>query len=251
MAASLSTLTVRMLGAADEEIPAYFAGPADGGTRAGVVVIHDLFGYDVVALRTVVRLASLGYDVICPNLFWREAPGASPRQAASIATLNGGVPDERAIGDVAGARAYLRALPSSNGKVGIVGFGAGAREAVLAACRIEFDAAVDCYGQFIVGTPPDGAFPFSTRSIVAELPKLGAPLLGLFGAEDTYPSRAHVAELDEILDEEGKPHEFHSYGHTAHAFMSPEKASYRVSAANDAWERIAAFLGRHLEAATR
>jgi hypothetical protein len=38
------------------------------------------------------------------------------------------------------------------------------------------------------------------------LPRLRAPLLGLFGKEDSNPSPEHVAELDEILTADNKPH---------------------------------------------
>jgi carboxymethylenebutenolidase len=243
---SLGTQTVRIVGHAGAEIEAYVARPDRTGSRAGIVVVHGMFGYDAGAIESVVRLAWLGYDAVCPNLFWREAPGVSPRDASDIARLNGGVPDERAIDDIAGARNYLRSLTASNGRTGIIGFGVGGREAVLAACHVDFDAAVECYGEFIVGEPPDGVFPFQTSSIVGDLPKLRAPLLGLFGKDDTYPTSAQVAELAEILDEEDKPHEFHSYDHAGHGFMSPDHASYRVSVANDAWKRITAFLGRYL-----
>jgi carboxymethylenebutenolidase len=213
-----------------------------------MVVVHGMFGYDSAAIESVIRLAWLGYDAVCPNLFWRDAPGASPRDGSDIARLSGGLADERVIADLAGARGYLHSLAASNGRAGIIGFGAGAREAVMAACHVDFDAAVECYGEFIVGKPPDGLFPFQTTSIVGHLPKLRAPLLGLFGNDDQYPSRGQVAELDEILDEEHKPHEFHSYEHAGHGFMSPDHATYRVSVANDAWERITAFLSRHLGA---
>ena len=248
---SLSTQTVLINGHGRDEIEAFVVRPAGESRRPGVVVVHDLLGYDSPTIASAVRFASLGYDTVCPNLFWREAPGAGPVEASNIARLNGGVPDERAIGDLAGALSYLRSLPTSRGRIGIVGFGAGAREAVLAACRLDFDAAVDCYGEFVVGSPPDGMFPFQTTSLIGELPKLRAPLLGVFGKEDEYPSGAHVAELDEILCEEDKPHEFHTYDRAAHAFMSPDHASYRVAAANDAWERIATFFDRHLGGDTR
>jgi carboxymethylenebutenolidase len=243
---SLNTRTVLMQGYGGDEVEAYLACPASNRTRAGVIVIHPVFGYSRATIGSVVRLAWLGYDTICPNLFWREAPGAAPCAASAMARLNGGVPDDRVIGDVEGARSYLRSLPSSNGKVGIVGFGAGAREAVLAACNVDFDAAVDCYGEFIVGPQPDGMFPIQTASIVEHLPKLRAPLLGLFGKEDTSPDREQVAELAQILDEEDKPHEFHSYDHAGHGFLSLDHATYRPYAANDAWDRIAAFLALHL-----
>jgi carboxymethylenebutenolidase len=57
------------------------------------------------------------------------------------------VPDEWLIEDVAAATDYLRSLTTSNGRVGVIGYGAGGRQAVLAARNVDFDAAVDCYGE--------------------------------------------------------------------------------------------------------
>ena len=78
------------------------------------------------------------------------------------------------------------------------------------------------------------------------LPDLSCPLLGLFGNDDAYPSPAEVAELDRILTELGKEHEFHRYDGAGHAFFASWRPSYRVDAAVDGWERIRAFFGRHL-----
>ena len=109
----------------------------------------------------------------------------------------GGVPDERLVGDVGGAAAYLRAMPNSNGKVGVIGYCSGGRQSFLAACSLPLDAAVDCYGAFIVGTPPEG-MPLKVGPIVDRPPNLSCPLLGLFGAEDDqYPSPEQVAELEQ------------------------------------------------------
>jgi carboxymethylenebutenolidase len=78
------------------------------------------------------------------------------------------------------------------------------------------------------------------------LGELRCPLLGLFGAEDKYPSPEHVAELDQILTEAGKPHEFHSYDGAGHAFFATDRPSYRPEAAKDGWQRIWAFFDQHL-----
>jgi hypothetical protein len=45
------------------------------------------------------------------------------------------------------------------------------------------------------------------------LPRLRAPLLGLFGKQDSYPGPEQVAELDQILVAHHLAHEFHSYCH--------------------------------------
>src|SRR5439155_18649902 len=132
-----------------------------------------------------------------------------PDDASAAVRAAGGVPDDRLVGDVAGAAAYLRALPSSNGKVGVIGYCSGGRQSVLAACRLDLDAVVDCYGAYVTGTPRPGAS--LRKNLVDLLPGLRAPMLGLFGAEDSAPSPAHVAELDEILTRLGKSHDFHTY----------------------------------------
>lgn len=245
MGDSLSARTVRITGHDGDEVEAYFARPDGDGSRGGVVVIHHMPGYDRATKEITRRFAELGYDAICPNLHWRDAPGAAPDDAAATARANGGVPDQRLIGDVGGAAAHLRALPTSNGKVGAIGYCSGGRQSVLAACHLDLDAAVDCYGAFVIGTPPEG-FPLQVTNLVDQLPNLRPPLLGLFGKEDSYPSPEQVAELDEILTAHAKSHEFHSYDDTGHAFFAVDRPAYRVAAANDGWEKIAAFYATHL-----
>jgi carboxymethylenebutenolidase len=78
------------------------------------------------------------------------------------------------------------------------------------------------------------------------LPDLRCPLLGLFGNEDKYPTREHVDELDKLLTEYGKEHEFHRYDDAGHAFFAVDRPSYRPAAAVDGWQRIQDFFGRHL-----
>lgn len=245
MSDALSAQTVHISGWGDDDVEAYLARPSEQTRRGGVVVIHHMPGYDRATKEIVRRFAELGYDAICPNLYWREAPGAAPDDAAATARASGGVPDERFLGDAAGAAAYLRALESSNGKVGTIGYCSGGRQSVLAACNLDVDAAVDCYGAFVTGTPPEG-YILQVANLVPQLPSLKCPLLGLFGVEDKYPSPAHVDELEQILTANDKDFEFHRYDDAGHAFFATDRPSYRVAAANDGWEKIAGFYGRYL-----
>jgi len=242
---SLSATTITLTGHGDDPVEAYVARPEGDATRGGVVVIHHMPGYDRATKEIVRRFAELGYDAICPNLYFREAPGAAPDDAAATARAIGGVPDERLVGDVAAAAAYLRALPTSNGKAGVIGYCSGGRQSVLAACSTELDAAVDCYGAFVTGTVPPG-FPLKVTNIVGLLPELGAPLLGLFGSLDTHPGPEQVDELEQLLTKYGKDFEFHRYEGAGHAFFATDRPNYNIAAANDGWERIADFFGRHL-----
>jgi carboxymethylenebutenolidase len=237
--------TISIEGAGGDEISAYLAHPLVEASVGSVVVIHHMPGYDQGSKEITRRFATLGYAAICPNLHHRDAPGADPDDAAAASRAAGGVPDDRFLGDINGALSYLRARPGSNGKVGSIGFCSGGRQSVLAACRLPLDAAVDCYGAFVVGTPPEG-FPLQVSPLYDVLADLRCPLLGLFGNEDKYPTPEHVDELDKLLTEHGKEHEFHRYDDAGHAFFSTDRPSYRPAAAVDGWQRITEFYGRHL-----
>jgi carboxymethylenebutenolidase len=241
----LKAETVRIEGAGGDEIEAYRAVPLDEQPRGGVVVIHHMPGYDQATLEVTRRFAAHGYLAICPNLYSREAPGADPDDAAAAARASGGVPDERLVGDVAGAAAHLRGLPSSNGRIGTIGYCSGGRQSFLAAVSLDIDAAVDCYGAFVAGTPPEG-FPLQVGPLVDRTPELRCPLLGLFGADDKYPGPDQVAELEQALVAAGKEYEFHTYEGAGHSFFATDRPAYRPEAAKDGWQRIWDFYGRHL-----
>ena len=245
MSDALLAETIMITGHNGDEIEAYSARALDEAPRGGVVVIHHMPGYDAPTKEIARNFAYHGYNAVVPNLYWREAPGASPDDAAATARANGGVPDERLVGDVAGAMTYLKGLGNSNGKVGVIGYCSGGRQSFLAAVSLDLDAAVDCYGAFIVGEIPAG-MPLKVTPIVDKTPSLSCPLLGLFGEDDSYPSPAQVAELEEALKANGKTYEFHSYPNTGHSFFSVNRPAYRVEAANDGWEKIFAFYGKYL-----
>ncbi|NJC72346.1 dienelactone hydrolase family protein [Planosporangium thailandense] len=239
--------TVTISGHGGDEIEAYLARPLGPGPYGAVVVIHHMPGYDAATKEITRKFAAHGYLAICPNLYSREAPGASPDDAAATARANGGVPDERLVGDVGGAAAYLRGLNSSNGKVGVIGYCSGGRQSFLAACNLDLDAAVDCYGAFVVGTPPEG-YPLQVKPLNDIADRLSCPLLGLFGGEDKYPSPEQTAELDQLLTKLGKEHEFHTYDDAGHAFFAVNRPNYRPEAAVDGWNKVFDFFGRHLSA---
>ncbi len=247
MSDALLAETIRITGHNGDEIEAYSARALDESPRGGVVVIHHMPGYDPQTKEIARNFAYHGYNAVVPNLYWREAPGASPDDAAATARANGGVPDERLVGDVAGGMAYLKGLSNSNGKVGTIGYCSGGRQSFLAAVSLDLDAAVDCYGAFVVGEVPEG-MPLKVGPIVDKTPNLSCPLLGLFGEEDAYPSPAQVTELEEALQAAGKTYEFHSYPNAGHAFFSVNRPAYRVEAANDGWEKIFTVYAKYLSA---
>jgi carboxymethylenebutenolidase len=235
--------TISIEGHNGDEINAYVARPVGAGPFGNVVVIHHMPGWDWPTKEITRRFAANGYLAISPNLHYREAPGASSDDAAAANRAAGGVPDERLVGDVAAAIAWLKAQPGSNGKVGTIGYCSGGRQSFLAACSLPLQAAVDCYGAFVVGDPPPG-LPFSPILHLAK--DLSCPLLGLFGEEDKYPSPDQVDELAAELTKHGKDFEFHSFPDAGHAFFAVNRPSYRVAAAEEGWRYVWSFFGKHL-----
>jgi carboxymethylenebutenolidase len=237
--------TVRFAGHRGDEIPGYLARPLGDGPYPGVVVIHHMPGYDASTKEITRTFAANGYSALCPNLHHRDAPDATPTEAAKAARDAGGVPDERCVGDVAGAAGQLRSLLSSNGKVGVIGYCSGGRQAYLVACQLPFDAAVDCYGGRVVAAPAD----LTERQPVAPIdltPRLSCPLLGLFGGQDRNPSAAHVAAIEAALRANDKTFDFHSYPDAGHAFFSVDRPNFSVEAALDGWQQIWGWFGTHL-----
>jgi len=242
---SLRAETISVTGHGGDVIEAYLAQPLDDGRFGSVVVIHHMPGWDEGTKEITRKFAAHGYLALCPNLYSREAPGAAPDEAAAIVRALGGVPDERLVGDVEGCVGFLKSLESSNGRTATIGYCSGGRQSFLAACSLPLDAAVDCYGAFVVGKPPEG-LPLKVGPIVHMTKDLSCPLLGLFGADDQHPSPEQVAELEEALKQAGKSYEFHVHEDAGHAFFATDRPSYRPEAASDGWKRIWDFFGRHL-----
>lgn len=238
--------TIAITGHNTDDIEAYLAEPVDRGKVPGVVVIHHMPGYDRETKEICRTFAVRGYAALCPNLFHRYAPGARWNDASAAARAAGGVPDDQCLGDVQGAIDHLRALPDATGKIGVIGYCSGGRHTYLVACSLDVDAAVDCYGGGVVVDSSEQITPQRPVPPIELTPKLGCPLLGLFGAQDANPSPAHVAKMEEELQGHGKTYEFHTYPDAGHAFFSVDYPPYNRDAARDGWKQIWRFLGKHL-----
>ncbi len=245
----LTAETVHIHGHRGDLIEAYFARPLGAGPYPTVVVIHHMPGWDDGIKEIIRKFAFYGYACIGPNLHYREKIAnrvTNPEDAAAAVRAAGGVPDERCVGDVQSAVDYLRSLPYSNGKVGVIGYCSGGRQTYLVACKIKgFNAAVDCYGGGVVASP-DQLTPNAPVAPLDMTKDLGCPLLGLFGADDQRPSPADTARTEEELKKHGKVYEFHTYPNAGHAFFHHERPNYRQPAALDGWQRIWAWYGKYL-----
>jgi carboxymethylenebutenolidase len=240
--------TVAFRGHNGDSGEAYYAHPTRAGRCPGIVVIHHLPGWDEWITEVVRKFAHHGFAAIAPHLYFREGPG-SPDDIGARVRAAGGVPDDQVVGDVAGAMEFLRAQPYANGRVGVIGFCSGGRHAYLAACRLNnIDAVVDCWGGNVI---VDDRSLLNAKRPVAPIElteHLNCPLLGLFGNDDENPTADQVNRTEAVLKGLGKNYEFHRYDGAGHAFFNVMRPSYRPEQALDGWNKVFAFLQRHLAA---
>ena len=228
-----------------DQIHAYVVRPAGNGPFPGMVLVHHLPGWDELYQEFARRLAHHGYNVICPDLYCRDGHG-TPDDIAAKVRAEGGAPDQRVIADCEAAMKWLRALPTSNGKVGIMGTCSGGRHALLVAQSVPgFDAVGDLWGGGVIMDQTTEKQPVAPIDLT---PQLNAPLLGLFGNDDQRPSPEQVNQHEEALKKHGKTYEFHRYDGAGHGFFYFDRPLYRQQQAMDGWAKVFDFFGRHLGA---
>jgi carboxymethylenebutenolidase len=236
---------VRIHGNGGTLIDAYTARPLGAGPFPGVIVVHHMPGFDEWSREVVRRLAHNGYSAICPDLHFRKGPGTYAEKSQRTRE-SGGQVDADVIGDLKGGEAWLRELPTSNGKVGVIGFCSGGRVAYMAAAKMPtLQCAVDCWGGNVTSPPmtksanqPEAPFDM-TKDIKV-------PLLGIFGNDDQNPNKEQVNTIEAELKKHGKTYEFHRYDNAGHAIFNWEADRYVYAAASDGWKRVFAFYKKHL-----
>ncbi len=239
--------TITLPGEGGELINAYFARPLGAGPFPGMVLIHHMPGWDEWYREATRRFAHHGFAAISPNLYFRAGHG-TPEDVTAKVRGDGGVPDDQAIGDIAGAMQYLRSLPYINSKVGLFGTCSGGRHAYLAACLVPgFDAVVDCWGGGVV-LGKEALNPKRPVAPIDYTQDLPCPILGLFGEDDHSPTPEQVAIHEAELKKFGKNYEFHMYPEAGHGFFYYNRPNYRQQQAVDGWEKIFTFLGKYLAA---
>jgi len=228
-------------------IEAYLARPSEGGSGAGIIVIHEAFGPVEHIHDLARRFANIGYTAVAPNLYSRVgAPGSDDMQA--VFTKMFGLSDAQTVRDLEGAAALLRDQPGSNGKVGVIGFCSGGRQTLLYACSsATADAAVDCWGGFTRRANQDTVTtPERPTPVLDLVDQLHCPLYAVFGGNDQNPAPSDAQEMETRLQRTNKTFTVEVFEEAGHAFLADYRPSYHESSAFALWPKIVAFLETHL-----
>lgn len=199
------------------------------------------------------RLASVGYYVMLPNLYYRShveelgpyiGPGlAQVRERAMQLkdTINIGL----VMQDTQALVSHADSDPAAASNVmGSVGYCMSGQYAISAAALYpqRFKAAASFYGVTLMTERSDSAH-WAARRTSAEIYIACAET-------DHYVPLATVAPLRESLREGGVNAEVEIYPGVEHGFAFPQRPAYNRAAAERHWERLFALLRRNLDGLT-
>jgi carboxymethylenebutenolidase len=226
----LTTGIIEYPDADGEVLMGYLARPADGAPTPAIIVIQEWWGLNDHIKDVTNRIAQEGFVALAPDLYKGQV-ATEPDEARKLVME---LDMAEAVKEIQQATTYLLEQEFVAGEQsGIVGFCMGGRLVLMTALADErLGAAVAFYGS-----------PLSPE----EAPGLKAPLLGLYGDQDSGIPVEGVMAMDAALDAAGLPNEIHIYENAQHAFFNDTRASsYNAAAAADAWEKTLGWFRQYL-----
>ena len=207
--------------------------------KAGVVIlIFDIHGLGYWIRGVADQLAKEGFIAVVPDLISGTGPNGGGSEAAAnddevVKLVRGLAPAEVAT-RLNAVHDYATKIPAANGKTATMGFcwGGGVSFA-YATAQPALDAAVVFYG-----VSPEAA----------DLAKIKAPVLGLYGSDDARVN-VTVGPAEAEMKKLGKAYEVHTYEGAGHAFLRSQdgRDGANLRATQQAWPRVLEFLRERLK----
>jgi len=236
---------------------AFVTHPEGGGPFPAVVVYMDIWGLREELFDIARRIATAGYHVTLPNLYYRQgdvrfdardARGlmlsfkllpAAERERMMVQRR--ALTDEMVIDDTRAILEFLRGQQVAGGPKGAIGYCMGGRHALLAAafCPDDFRATVSLHGTLLVSDSPLSPHKLADRY-------RGEVYCG-FGELDEHMPMATVEQFNRAL--EGRPNfTYRAVVHAGadHGYPLPDRDVFHKQAANRDWGIIFAMFRRCL-----
>jgi carboxymethylenebutenolidase len=226
-----------------ENMPAYHARPKDAlGPLPVVIVVQEIFGVHEHIRDICRRLAKEGYLAIAPELYFRQG---DPNDYADIPTLFSElvtkVPDAQVLADLDHVASWASRNGGDASRLLVTGFCWGGRIAWLyAAHNPQLKAAVAWYGKLLGDKSLN-----SPKYPVDVATDLTAPVLGLYGGQDTGISQESVETMRQALRAANATAEIIVYPEAGHAFNADYRPSYHEESAKDGWQRMLTWFGQY------
>ncbi|MFM9970734.1 MAG: dienelactone hydrolase family protein [Burkholderiales bacterium] len=222
--------------------------PERGGSHPAVIFYMDAPGIREELFDMARRIASVGYYVILPNLYYRTGRGAlltaeatvneSPEQKKMFG-LMGTISNGKMAEDTEGLIAWLDAQKEvKKGPFGAVGYCMSGPYAMVAAASYpdRFGAAASLHGVPFVTDQADSA-----HLMMGNIK--GEAYFG-FGSIDFLTPKKDVDTLSDALKKTSLKYELEMYENCNHGFVFPGRALYNKPAAERHWERLFALYRR-------
>lgn len=224
--------------------------PERNGPFPPVFLLMDAPGIREELYQMARRMATVGYFVLVPNLYYRA--GADTKYGPDV--LEQGSADHtrmRAIrtkmtippvmDDIAAMLSFLDGHPSAKpGPVGVHGYCMSGPYALAAAARFpeRIGAAATFYGTWLVND--------AEESPHLNLDKIEGEIYISCAEHDELAPPDMVAELQKLFEASGVRGEMEIHPGVHHGFAFPERPVYDLPAAERHWERLFALYARNL-----
>lgn len=224
------------------KIPGYHAMPASGSNFPVVVVVPEIFGLHEHIKDVCRRLAKVGYHGIAFEPFSRHGDVTKLSDFGQIREIVGKQADRQVMADVDATVAFAKAGGKSDtGRLAITGFCWGGRIVWLyAAHNPALKAGAAWYGR-LVGQVSE----LTPKHPVDVAGQLNAPVLGLYGEEDTGIPLNTIDQMRAAAKAAGKTADIIVYPKAPHAFHADYRPSYREKEAKEAWAQMLAWFKKY------
>ncbi|MCS6765860.1 MAG: dienelactone hydrolase family protein [Candidatus Protistobacter heckmanni] len=233
--------------AGDIQMPVYVARPEKAvGKLPVVLVISEIFGVHEHIADVARRFAKQGYLAIAPELFIRQGdPSAYGTIAELLEKVVNKVPDPQVLKDLDATVAWAVANGGDTSRLGITGFCWGGRQTWLYTAQNKaVKAGVAWYGRLVGKNDA-----LTSVNPIDVAGKLNAPVLGLYGGQDTGIPLDTVEKMKAALAAAGNPaskaSQFVVYPNAQHAFNADYRPSYDEASAKDGWTKCLAWFKDH------
>jgi carboxymethylenebutenolidase len=235
----------------DGAMPSFVCRPERGGPYPAVLMLMDAPGIREELRDMARRLATTGFHVVLPNLYYRagrdtlfgpDVLDAGPdRDRMRAIRTKMTIPP--VMDDVAAMLAFLDARPDvAPGPVGCHGYCMSGPYALAAAARFpdRIAAAASFYGTWLVSD--------AAESPHLSLGRARGELYIACAEHDELAPLPMVAELRGLFEGSGAAGELEIYPGVHHGFAFPQRACFDKPGAERHWERLIALYRRNLEA---
>ena len=220
------------------EIPGYRAKPAGAVKPPIVLVVQEIFGVHEYIRDVCRRLAQAGYLAVAPELYVRQGDVTHMTNFEEIRPIVARVPDAQVLGDLDATAAWAEQDGGDGARLALTGFCWGGRIVWLySAHSAKLRAGAAWYGR-LAGDKTDlqPSFPLDVAA------QLHAPVLGLYGAEDTGIPLESIERMRKEIAAASGASRIDVFDGAPHGFHADYRPSYREAAAREGWTRMLAWL---------